>query len=233
MKLSVITTAYNEEENIIQVYERIKKAMPGKDCEIIAVDDGSTDKTCAELRKIRDERLKVIRLKENRGKSFALYEGLKRAKGRIIATIDADGQNDPRDIPRMVKTLGTRYDCVFGWRYKRRDGPIKKISSKIANSFNNRMLGVNLHDNACPVKVFRRECVSKIRYFENFHRFIPAMIKLQGFRIRECRVNHYPRIHGTSKYGIGNRLFGNLKTLFMVKFKHRELLRGGGLLKCK
>jgi len=225
MKVSVITTAYNEEENIIQVYERIKKAVLGKDCEIIAVDDGSTDKTYAELRKIRDKRLKIIRLKKNRGKSFALYEGLKRAKGTIIATIDADGQNDPRDIPRMVKILGTRYDCVFGWRYKRRDGLIKNISSKIGNSFNNKLLGVNLHDNTCPVKVFRRVCVSKIQYFENFHRFIPAMIKLQGFRINEYKVNHYPRIHGTSKYGIGNRLFGNLKTLFMVKFKHRELLR--------
>lgn len=224
MKISIITTAFDEEKNIIPLYGRIKKAFKGKDYEVIAVDDASKDNTCNELMKIKDRRFKIILLKEHRGKCFALYKGLKESRGEIIATIDSDLQNDPRDIPVMVKELEKGYGCICGWRCYRKDGDVKRISSKIGNFLNNKFLGLNLHDSTCPVKVFRRECISKVKYFDNFHRFIPALVSIQGFRIKELKVNHYPRIHGVSKYGICNRIFPNLKTIFMVRFKNKELL---------
>lgn len=224
MKISIITTAHNEGKNIVPLCDRIKNAMGKIDYEVIAVDDCSTDNTYNELRKLRNNKFKIIRLKEHRGKCFALYEGIKKSRGEIIATIDSDLQDDPRDIPDMVNELSKGYDCVCGWRYERKDSFVKKISSRIGNFLNNISLGVDLHDNNCPVKVFRMECISKVKYFENFHRFIPAMITIQGFKIKELKVNHYPRVYGVSKYGITNRIFGNLKTMFMVKFKNKELL---------
>ncbi len=225
MKISIITTAYNEEKNIVPMYEKIKKAMGKEDYEIIAVDDGSNDKTLAELLRIKDNAFRVIRMKKRLGKSFALYEGIKNANGKAIATIDADQQDDPEDIPKMVKQLDKGYDCVCGWRHKRKDSLGKRITSKIGNFLNNKLLGVNLHDSNCPVKVFRKECISEIRYFENFHRFIPAMIKLQGFKIKECKVRHYPRVYGVSKYSVHGRLLETIKTFLLVKLKHRELLK--------
>ena len=224
MKISIITTVCNEEKNIIPLCRKVKGAMGKMDYEVIAVDDGSTDKTYEELRKIKDRGLRIIRLKEHRGKCFALYTGFKKSSGEIIATLDSDLQDDPKDITKMVKELENGWDCVCGWRYERKDSFVKKISSKIGNFVNNKFLGLKLHDNNCPMKVFRRECISKVKYFENFHRFIPAMIKIQGFRIKELKVNHYPRIYGVSKYGIRNRILGNIKTIFMVKFKNKELL---------
>ncbi len=224
MKVSIITTAHNEEKNIIPLCEKIKKAMGRIDYEFIAVDDGSTDKTPDELRKVKDRRFKIISLGKHRGKCFALFAGLKKSTGEIIATLDSDLQDDPRDIPRMVEELEKGYDCICGWRYRRRDDFVKRLSSKIGNLLNNIFLGLKLHDNTCPVKVFRRECVSKIRYFENFHRFIPVMTKVQGFRIKEYKVRHYPRIYGVSKYRIRDIIIGNVKTMFMVKLKHRGLL---------
>ncbi|MBN2331150.1 MAG: glycosyltransferase family 2 protein [Candidatus Aenigmarchaeota archaeon] len=225
MKVSVITTAYDEEKNITPLHERIKKAMNGIDYEVVAVDDGSTDNTYNELRGIRDRRVKIIRMNEHRGKCFALHMGISKSSGEIIATIDADGQNDPGDIPGMVKELEKGYDCICGWRYHRKDTMVKRISSKMGNFFNNMFMDLNLHDNNCPVKVFKRHCVARIRYFDNFHRFIPILIKIQGFKIREYKVRHYPRIHGVSKYGIRNRIFGNIKTIFIVKLKHKELIK--------
>lgn len=224
MKVSVVVPAYDEEENVIPLCEVIRKAMEGMDYEVVAVDDGSGDNTCRELMGISDGRLKVICLKRHAGKCFALYEGIRKSSGEIIATLDSDLQNDPSDIPKMIEELENGYDCVCGWRHERKDSLSKRVCSRIGNCVNNRFLRMDLHDNNCPVKVFRRECVSRIKYFPNFHRFIPVMIKLQNFRIREMGVNHLPRIHGSSKYGIRNRVFGNLKTILMVKFRYKELL---------
>ena len=224
MKVSVIIPAYNEEKNIVPMCMKITAAMRGLDYEIIAVDDGSSDRTYAELGGIRDRRLKVIKLPSHRGKEFALYKGFKEASGEIIATIDADQQDDPRDIPLMVKQLGSDCDCVCGWRRERKDGFVKRVSSRMANFANNLFFGGSLHDNNCPVKVFRKRCVSRIKYFSGFHRFISAMVRLQGFKIKECEVRHYPRVHGVSKYGIRNRLFCTLKTFFLVRFNYKRLL---------
>lgn len=225
MKLSIITTAYNEEKNIIPLYKKIKRAMCDIDYEIITVDDGSTDNTFNELRKIDDKKSKIILLKEHMGQSFALYRGIEKSRGDIIATIDSDLQSDPIDIIEMVKELGKGYDCICGWRHDRKDRFVKKITSKIGNFLNNKILGINLHDNNCTVKVFRKDCISGVRYFDNFHRFIPIMIKKQGFRIKEFKVRHYPRVYGISKYGTHDRIFGNLKTLLTIKLNYKWLLK--------
>jgi dolichol-phosphate mannosyltransferase len=224
MKVSVVIPAYNEEAGVIPLCEGIKKAMEGMEYEVMFVDDGSTDNTRSEFVKAGDRRFRLISLGKHMGKCFALYRGMMESSGGIIATLDSDLQNDPGDIPAMVKELEKGWDCVCGWRFDRKDSLSKRVSSRIGNFVNNRLLGLEFHDNNCPVKVFRRECVSEIRYFKNFHRFMPAMIRLQGFRIGEFRVRHYPRMHGSSKYGIRNRVFGNLMTMLMVKFRHKELL---------
>lgn len=225
MKVSVVSAAYNEEKNVTALFEQIKAAMGERDYEVIIVDDGSTDDTYAELMKIRDDRLKIIALKEHRGKSFACYEGFTKARGEVIATLDADLENDPRDLPLMIEQLEGGYDLINGFRHDRKDGYARILMSRIANFVNNIVLGIDLHDNICPVKVFRKECVSKIRYFDNFHRFIPIMVKLQGYKIKEYKVRHRPRKHGVSKYGLYNRIFTSLKTLIIIKFKHKQLFK--------
>lgn len=227
MMISIVIPVHNEEENIIPLCKNIKKAMGRIDYEIIAIDDGSIDNTPKNIRKINDRRFKKTHLKKHMGQCFALYHGIEKSSGEIIATIDSDLQNDPSDIPKMIEELGKGYDCVCGWRYDRKDSLSKRVSSSIGNYLNNKFLRMNLHDNNCTLKVFRKECTSRIRYFPNFHRFIPVMIKFQGFRIKETKVNHSPRIHGKSKYGmhkIHNRILGNLKTMLMVKFRHKEML---------
>ncbi len=223
-KISIVTTAFNEEKNIAPMHKKIKEAMKGINYEIIAVDDGSTDGTLKELKKINDPLLRIIKFEKRTGKDFALYKGIQKSNGTIIATIDADLQDEPRDIPLMIKLLGKNCDCVFGWRFERKDGFVKRNFSSVGNFLNNLLLEVNLHDNGCPVKVFKKKCVAKVKYFENFHRFIPLMIKTQRFKIKEFKVKHHPRIHGVSKYGVHNRIVGNIKTFLKVKFGYNELL---------
>lgn len=224
MKISIIIPAYDEEENVIPLCKGIMSVMGGLDYEIMFVDDGSKDKTYSNAMMINSDKLKIIRLEKHKGKCFALYQGIAESSGDIIALIDSDLQNDPKDIPNMIEKLNGGYDFVCGWRNERADGPLKKMLSRTGNFFNNKILGIDLHDNNCPVKVFRRNCVSNIRYFRNFHRFIPAMVKIQGFRITEVGVSHFPRIHGVSKYGIHDRIFGNLMTMIMIRFMNKHLL---------
>ncbi len=218
MKISVILPAYNEEENIKLMYNRIKESLKKSDYEIIFVNDGSTDNTKDELIKIKDKRVSVIHLNERSGQSFALFTGLKNAKNKVIATLDADLQDNPEEIPRLLKKLNGGYDLVCGWRHKRNDNFVKKVSTKIGDYINNSFLDIELHDNNCPLKVFKKECMENIIFFRNIHRFIPILARMQGHKICEEKVEHYPRIHGKSKYGIHNRIFGNLKTLFIIKF---------------
>jgi len=224
MKISIVVPAHNEEGNIIPLRRKIKSAMKGVDYNLIFVDDGSKDWTLSEMEEAADDRTTVIGFPERRGKCFALFSGIKHSSGDIIATMDADLQNDPNDIIRMVEELDSGYDCICGWRARRMDDPVKRASSRIGNSINNIVLGVGLHDNTCPVKVFRRECVSNLTYFREFHRFIPVMVKYQGFTIREMKICHRRRSRGKSKYGIRNRLLGNVRTMWKVRFKPERLM---------
>lgn len=224
MKISIITTAYNEERNVLLFYESLKKALKGIDYELVFVNDGSTDRTLAEIKKIKDERVRIIK-QEHRGKAFALYNGLQNAKNEIIATIDCDLQDDPSDIIKLLKKLNKDCDFVCGWRHERKDGIVKKVSSKIGNLFLKTFFSVHLHDNNCPLKVFRKECVQNIVFFEHFHRFLTVLAKIQGYRISEEKVKHYPRKYGNSKYGIRNRMLGNFKTILMIKFRKKMVLK--------
>jgi dolichol-phosphate mannosyltransferase len=225
MRISVVSTACNEAGNVLPMWRQVKNAFRGLDYDVVIVDDGSSDGTFAELESIKDPRLRVIRLGRRMGKCYALYEGIRHSKAGIIATMDADLQDDPRDIPPMVRKLGRGVGCVCGWRRKRCDGAVKRLSSRIGNLLNNRLTGVGLHDNTCPVKVFRRECVQRIRYFRNYHRFLPILVKLQGYGLTEQVVRNRPRIRGRSKYGIRNRMFGNLLTILRIKINHKRFLR--------
>jgi glycosyltransferase involved in cell wall biosynthesis len=231
MKLSVILPAYNEEENIKEAYNKIKKSFENLkklDYEVIFVNDGSTDKTREELNKLNDERVKVINFEKRKGKSFALFTGIKNAINDIIVTLDADLQDDPGDIPKLLERLDEGYDLVCGWRHKRKDNFIKRVSTKVGNYINNGFLNIELHDNNCPLKVFKKKCVENMIVFDHWHRFIPVLTKIQGFKIIEEKVNHYPRIYGKTKYGVHNRIFGNLKSLFIIKFKTHKVIQGYG-----
>ena len=223
MNLSIIAPAYNEEKNIGPLFSRIKDAMKGIKYEFIIVDDGSSDGTWAEIMKINSSNLSAMRLEKHAGKCLALYKGIAAASGDIIATIDSDLQNDPEDIPGMIQEITRGYDLVCGHRLHRKDNRTKIISSRIGNMINNMVFGLDLNDGNCPVRVFRKACVSDIKYIKNLHRFIPAIMKVRGFRIKEMGVNHYHRVHGKSNYGIHNRIFGNLKTMLMIRFRHKEL----------
>ena len=151
MKVSIVIPVYNEEGNIIPLFNRIRGSMSGMDYDITAVDDGSSDNSSLELDSIIDNNLTVLKLDKHFGKCFALYEGIRKSSGRIIATLDSDMQNDPGDIPKMIEELGKGYDLVCGWRYDRRDSVSKRIMSRIWNSLNNGFLGMDLHD-----KVFHK-----------------------------------------------------------------------------
>jgi len=225
--ISVILPAFNEEKNIKLAVEKVLSFLESiqKDFEIIVVNDGSTDKTLEQMQKIKDRRVKIVNLKYRKGKSYALYKGFANAKYKIIATLDADLQNDPKDISNLLEKIDQGYDFVCGWRYKRKDGFSKKILSWGANILINFLLKTNLHDNNCPLKVFRKECIERIRFFNTYHRFIAPLSKIQGFKISEVKIKHYPRKYGKSKYGILDRVFGNLRTLLIIKFKKEKLFK--------
>lgn len=224
-RLSIIITAYNEEENIAETYKRIKESLSDIDYKIIFVDDGSTDNTKDELEKIGDENVKIIHLDKNTGKSYAYFTGFNNAKNEIIATLDADLQDNPVDILKLLNKLSQGYDLVCGWRHKRNDNFVKRVSSKIGNFINNKTLNIKIHDNNCPIKVFKKKCFEDVLYFKNMHRFLPVLAQIQGFKIGEEKVEHFPRIHGKSKYGVYNRVFGNLKTLYLIRFKRNNILK--------
>lgn len=223
MDVSVVFAARDEEGNIRPLHAGIRKAL-GQSCEIVGVDDGSEDRTLSEMRSIEDPNFRVMSLKKGAGKCRALYEGMAAASGDVIVTMDSDLQEDSCDIPRMLDLISRGSDFVCGWRKERADGPWRAAQSRIGNALNNALLGVGLHDSNCPLKAFRRECVSGIAYFRNCHRFLPALAMRQGFSVREIPVSHRMRVRGKSKYGFSGRIIGNAKSVFMVKFRWRDLL---------
>jgi len=228
MDVTIIVPAYNEEQNVALFYKTMKKMMDtqkGINFEVVIVDDGSDDNTHNKLREINDSRLHILRLERHRGKCYALFKGIEGSRGDIIANLDIDLQNEPMDLPQMIGMLGEGCDMVCGWRVKRKDGFAKLVSTRVGNLFNNMLTGAGLHDNTCPVKVYKKACVSNLRYFRNFHRFMPIMAKKQGFILKEFQVRHYPRRFGKSKYGIHNRIFGNLATILTIKTNHKRLLK--------
>jgi dolichol-phosphate mannosyltransferase len=218
--VSVVAPCYNEEANVPLLAERIAAVfadMPDYDYECLFVNDGSTDGTRAALEQARaaNPHVRPVHLKRNAGQSAALVAGMRRARGAYILTVDGDLQNDPRDFPRILELL-KEYDCVCGYRAERHDTWVRRISSRIANAVRRRVLGDGIRDAGCGTKGFRRVCVEHIVPFNGVHRFFAVLVGNAGLTLTECPVSHHPRVHGQSKYGIGNRLWRGLYDLIGV-----------------
>ncbi|MET0754059.1 MAG: glycosyltransferase family 2 protein, partial [Pyrinomonadaceae bacterium] len=210
-ELSLFLPVLDEEENLRPMHEKIREALNtlGKTAEVIYVDDGSTDKSLQILREIAagDERVRVISLRRNYGQTAAMSAGIDAAKGEILIPMDADLQNDPHDIARLLEKLNEGYDVVSGWRKNRKDKLImRKIPSQIANRIISWIGGVPLHDYGCSLKAYRREVIQDVRLYGEMHRFIPIYASWAGARVTEIPVEHHARTMGKSKYGISRTL---------------------------
>ena len=220
MQYSVVIPVYNEGRNVQPLYEAISEAMKDMgDYEILFVDDGSTDTTMEEVRRLhaQDDRVRCISFRRNFGKTPALMAGFSHADGEVVITMDGDLQNDPRDIPGMVEMLED-YDVVSGWRHDRKDGWLsKKLPSGISNVISSWLTGLDLHDFNCGLKVYRKETLDDLILYGEMHRYIPAVLAWKGYRVGEMKVRHHERKHGRSKYG-ANRLLRGFFDLVNFKF---------------
>jgi len=221
LEVSVVAPLLDEQDNIRPLYEQIVRTLDGKyEFEMVFVDDGSTDKSFEILKELHeaDGRVRVIRFRRNFGQTPALSAGFAHARGRIVIALDADLQNDPADIPRMIEKLNEGYDVVSGWRKKRQDRLVTRLlPSKMANWLISRITGVKLHDYGCTLKAYRKEVLDETNLYGEMHRFIPAHASWSGARIAEMVVNHRPRTAGTAKYGLA-RTWKVVLDLITVKF---------------
>jgi len=222
MDLSVVVPVYNEEENLEALVRRIENALDTTPVsyEILCVDDGSTDGSLELLKKLAAERprLRVVSFRRNFGQTAALDAGFRHASGDVVVPIDADLQNDPNDIPRLLAELRKGFDVVSGWRKRRKDPYVSRIlPSKLANWLIGAVTGVRIHDYGCTLKAYRRELLADIRLYGEMHRFLPALVHWEGGKVAEIPVAHYARRAGKSKYGIG-RTFKVVLDLLTVKF---------------
>lgn len=226
MNLSLVVTVYNEEDNIEPLLNRIRESLKGWEYEVVLVNDGSSDSTVRKIKTFADEHVKLVSLNKNYGQTTAMAAGIEEASGKYIVTLDGDLQNDPADIPLMVKKLEAEdWDVVAGVRAKRKDGMfLRKIPSKIANAIIRKMTGVYLHDYGCTLKVFKSAEAKNLSLYGELHRFIPVLAKLQGARITEMPVSHHARLHGKSKYGLG-RTFKVMSDLVLMVFFQKYLNR--------
>ena len=220
-RLSVVVPVYNERDNLSPLTAQILKALTGQvsSFEIIYVDDGSTDGSGPLLDELAGYYLevRVFHFDRNYGQTSAFDAGFHQAGGDLIATLDSDLQYDPADILTLLP-LAEHYDLVCGWRKDRHDTLVKRLSSRIANAIRDAVIHDGVHDTGCSLKVFRRRVVERIPLFEGMHRFFPALARMHGFTVTEVPVRHFPRIHGQSKYGIGNRIFKALRDLLAVRW---------------
>lgn len=223
--VSIIIPLYNEVDNIESLGHSIINAMQGQNYEVIFADDGSTDGSTEKLKEwcAKYPNFHSIHFKKNAGQTAAMDAGFKRAQGKYVVSMDADLQNDPADIPRLLEQLHT-YDMVCGWRQKRNDPWIKRISSRVANSIRNKLSWEDIKDTGCSLKAYRRECLGQIKLFNGMHRFLPTLFKMEGFTVTEIIVNHYPRKFGKSKYGISNRAIRAFIDLLVVRWMKKRKL---------
>lgn len=223
-ELSVVITVRDEQENIRPLLESVRQALNGIDYEVVLVDDGSVDRTKQEVLEHADDRTILVELRKNYGQSTAMTAGIDHSRGRYVALLDGDLQNDPTDIPAMLELLKKDdWDVVAGNRKNRKDGFfLRKIPSRIANSLIRRMTGVRIRDYGCTLKVFRREIAEELGLYGELHRFIPVLAKLQGAKITQVDVKHHPRKHGKSKYGI-NRTFKVMSDLVLMVFMRKYM----------
>ena len=222
VKLSIVIPVYNEQDNVVPLYERVTAALQdfGSEYEAIFVNDGSTDSTEANLSGVaaKDARFKIVNFRRNFGQTAAMMAGIDFASGDIIIPLDGDLQNDPADIPRLLSKLSEGYDVVSGWRMHRKDAALRRnLPSRMANWLISRISGVRLHDYGCSLKAYRRDVIKDVKLYGEMHRFIPIYASWQGGRVTEIPVNHFPRVHGKSKYGL-ERIVKVVLDLVVVKF---------------
>lgn len=223
--LSIVVPVFNEAENLRPLMAEIAAALAGEglDYEVIFIDDGSTDDSFDILRRLyqEDERVVAIRFRRNYGQTAAFAAGFKQARGHTILTIDADRQNDPADIPRLIAKLEEGYHVVNGWRQNRQDGFfMRRLPSFLANRLIAGLSDVPLHDRGCSLRLFRAEVVHELKLYGELHRFIPEIVNFAGFTMAEVPVSHRPRVAGRSKYGL-SRTFRVLLDLFTILFLRR------------
>ena len=228
VEVSVVIPAFNEQESIAACLDELTRAMEGlaRPYELIVVDDGSTDSTFEVLKERKRDipQLVVLRFEANHGQTAAFDAGFKAARGKMIATMDADLQNDPGDIPRLIELLD-RWDVVCGYRRKRHDSFVRRASSRIANWVRNKATGETIRDVGCSLRAFKAECLRGLKLYDGMHRFLPTLFRLDGHTVTEVPVHHRPRRWGKSKYGIRNRLLCGLRDLMAVRWMQSRWLR--------
>ena len=228
IEVSIIAPAFNEVDNVQPLVERIRDVFVPLNIvfEAIIVDDAGTDGTRERLLELARQYpwLRVISLVSNSGQTAAMDAGFRAARGRIWATVDADMQNDPGEIPRLMAMLSAEVDMVNGWRQKRSDNALRLIQTKIANGIRNRLSGENIKDSACSLKVYKRQCLEGLTLYKGMHRFFPTLVKMRGFKVIEVPVSHHPRAHGVTKYKFGSRVIRAFVDLLAVRWmKKRQL----------
>src|SRR5438270_10286220 len=215
-EVSVVVPLFNEEESVAILQSELSAVLKGLDYEIIFVDDGSVDRTVERIEP--NANVRVIRFEKNTGQSAAIYAGLEAAQGLTAVLIDGDLQNDPADIPRLLAEIARGADLVCGYRARRKDTLVKRLTSRIANAVRSRYTKDGVRDTGCTLKAMRRECVGALVPFKGMHRFIPALIKAAGYRLVEIPVNHRPRRFGRTKYGLRNRALRATIDMFGVRW---------------
>ncbi|HPN96142.1 MAG TPA: glycosyltransferase [Candidatus Moranbacteria bacterium] len=233
--ISVVVPLYNEEDNVQELHRRISQACQklDKTFEIIFIDDGSKDGTVNNCKGLSP--LKLIKFRRNFGQTAAFDAGIKEARGEIVITMDGDLQNDPDDIGLLLEEMEKGFDVVSGWRAKRRDSLSKKIFSRGANILRKILIHDKIHDSGCSLKAYRRECFHDVDLFGEMHRFMPAILEMEGFRVGEVKVSHHPRVHGKTKYNWKRGIKGFVDMVsiwFWRKYANRplHLFGGGGII---
>jgi glycosyltransferase involved in cell wall biosynthesis len=226
-QMSVVIPVRDERENLRPLWKELRGVLEeiGRSFEVVLVDDGSDDGSSDVLEELawEDPRLRVLHLDHPSGQTAALDAGFRAARGDVVVTMDADRQNDPADIPHMLGALGT-LDALVGYRERRMDSALRCVLSRLANGVRNRILGESIRDTGCPLKVFRRSSLARIRLFDGMHRFLPALMELEGFQVGQMPVSHRPRRWGRSKYGPLTRLLRPVIDLLAVRWMKRRRL---------
>jgi glycosyltransferase involved in cell wall biosynthesis len=229
---SVVIPIKDERDNLVPLTEQLLKVLGAREesrtaaFEILFVDDGSSDGSSDVLDRlaVQHPEVKVLHFDRNYGQSSAFDAGFRHSAGAIVITMDGDLQNDPADIATLLPLIRT-HDLVCGWRINRHDNLVRKISSRLANAVRSAVTGDRVHDTGCSLKIFRRAVVDRLQLFTGMHRFFPALALMHGFTVTELPVRHYPRAHGVSKYGVGNRLFKGIYDLLAVRWMQSRVLR--------
>lgn len=225
-EISVVVPVFNEEDNVEKLHTKIKEecAKLGRTFEIIFINDGSTDRTAEKCRNLSP--LRLINFRKNYGQTAAFDAGFQAARGEVVITMDGDLQNDPADIVKLLEKMDEGFDVVSGWRFERKDSLSKKIFSRGANLLRKVFMQDKIHDSGCSLKAYKRECFEDLELFGEMHRFIPALLEIDGFKVGEVKVSHHPRISGVTKYNWKRAFKGFVDMVsiwFWRKFANRPL----------